>query len=84
MQPTCLYKLLGCVKGRERMLCRTASAVSTRPAMALRRGSARLLAQALRQQGQVEARATEAFGPSAPALLEGYARTPLHQHRHKP
>ena len=40
--------------------------------MALRRGAARLFAQALRQQGQCEAPVAKACGPSASALDQGY------------
>ena len=47
--------------------------------MALRRGAARLFAQALRQQGQCEAPVTQACGPSASALDQGYVRCCWHR-----
>lgn len=48
-------------------------------AMALRRGAARLFAQALRQQGQCEAPVAQACGPSASALDQGYAHSCSHR-----
>lgn len=47
--------------------------------MALRRGAARLFAQALRQQGQCEAPVGQACGPSASALNQGYVRCCSHR-----